>query len=362
MWNFETTNFLILLGGPNQHSRWLPFGKNEVLVLKTNTVNINNSFLSNEDENQNSLIDNEQQGNKEAKSKLVSKNLIRNSKFDNLKSSFQKIVNEYQSRSTLQQMGQAATGAAALSAVISGSINTVRYIQLAREGKITAEEATYKIIGETVASAADSAVKAASTTGLNSLMVRYGSRELAQEILAKQGLKAMLKGNAITVGVVCAVDAVKDLVKLGTGSITKEQFYERQGKGLLMTSAGVVGGSFGAAAASGAAVALGAATGSTALAVASVVGGLSGGLIAGLAMTLAVENGIEKPYRDLVNNTQTLQSAAKELEKVSETALKSQVLFTRFIEINSQMDKAINKQLERIEAAGQRARDIINKI
>ena len=259
-------------------------------------------------------------------------------------------------------MGQAATGAAALSAVISGSINTVRYIQLAREGKITAEETTYKIIGETVASAADSAVKAASTTGLNSLMVRYGSRELAQEILAKQGLKAMLKGNAITVGVVCAVDAVKDLVKLGTGSITKEQFYERQGKGLLMTSAGVVGGSFGAAAASGAAVALGAATGSTALAVASVVGGLSGGLIAGLAMTLAVENGIEKPYRDLVNNTQTLQSAAKELEKVSETALKSQVLFTRFIEINSQMDKAINKQLERIEAAGQRARDIINKI
>lgn len=278
------------------------------------------------------------------------------------KSKLQKIVNEYQSRSTLQQMGQAATGAAALSAVISGSINTVRYIQLAREGKITAEEATYKIIGETVASAADSAVKAASTTGLNSLMVRYGSRELAQEILAKQGLKAMLKGNAITVGVVCAVDAVKDLVKLGTGSITKEQFYERQGKGLLMTSAGVVGGSFGAAAASGAAVALGAATGSTALAVASVVGGLSGGLIAGLAMTLAVENGIEKPYRDLVNNTQTLQSAAKELEKVSETALKSQVLFTRFIEINSQMDKAINKQLERIEAAGQRARDIINKI
>ncbi len=67
-------------------------------------------------------------------------------------------------------MGNAAVGAAALSAVISGSINTVRYIQLAREGKISIEDATFKIVGETVASAADSAVKAASTTGLNSLI------------------------------------------------------------------------------------------------------------------------------------------------------------------------------------------------
>ena len=69
--------------------------ENEVLVLKTNTVNNNNSFLSNEDENQNSLIDNEQNGNKDSKSKSASKNLIKNSKFDNLKISFQKIVNEY---------------------------------------------------------------------------------------------------------------------------------------------------------------------------------------------------------------------------------------------------------------------------
>ena len=278
------------------------------------------------------------------------------------KTKLKEIENTYQTRSTLQQMGKAATGAAALSAVISGSINTVRYIKLAREGKISIEDATYKIVGETVASAADSAVKAASTAALNSLTVRYGTRELAQEILAKQGLKAMLKGNVITVGVACAIDAVKDLVLLGTGSITKEQFYERQGKGILMTSAGVVGGSIGTAGAAGAAVAFGATTGSTALTVASVVGGLSGGIIAGLAMTLAIENGIEKPYRDLIESTNNLKAAATELEKVSQTVLKSQVMFTHFIEINDQMDKAIRKQFDRIDSAGQRALEIINKI
>ncbi len=279
---------------------------------------------------------------------------------DNTK--LKEIENSYQTRSTLQQMGKAAAGAAALSAVISGSINTVRYIQQAREGKISIEDATYKIVGETVAAAADSAVKAASTTGLNSLMIRYGSRELAKEVFAKQGLKAMLRGNAMTVGVVCAIDAVKDLVRLGMGDITKEQFYERQGKGILMTSAGVVGGSMGAAGAAGMAVALGASAGSTAITVASLIGGLSGGMIAGLAMTLAIENGIEKPYRDLVNNTQNLYSAALELERLSGTVLKSQVMFTQFIQLNAQLDKAIANQFDKIDKSGQVAFADINKI
>jgi hypothetical protein len=274
----------------------------------------------------------------------------------------EEIENSYQTQSTLQQMGKAAVGAAAMSAVVSGSINTVRYIQLAREGKLTGDEAALKIVGETVAAAADSAVKASANAGVQSLMVRYGSEKAVTEVLAKQGLKAMIKSNAVTVGVVCAVDAVKDLVRLGMGDINKEEFFERQGKSVLQTSAGVVGGSLGVAGASTVSVALGASVGGTAMTVASVVGGLSGGIIGGLAMTLAIENGIEKPYRDLVRTTGLLQEAARELERVSQTVFMGQVLFSKYIERDLLLEEDLLEQFERIDRAGLEALDAINKI
>jgi len=285
-------------------------------------------------------------------------NELANGKLDKLK----EIESEYQTDSTLQQMGNAAVGAAAMSAVVSGSVNTITYIQLAREGKISADEAVLKIVGETVSSAADSAVKASANAGVQSLMVRYGSKEAAMQVLAKQGMQSMLKTNAVTVGVTCAVDAVKDLVRLGMGDITKEEFFDRQGKGVLMTSAGVVGGSLGAAGGTAIATALGASSGTLAMSAASLVGGLAGGMIAGLAMTLAIEVGIEKPYRDLVQNTQYLQAAAAELQRTSMTIFKGQVLFTKYIEADQQLENALQIQLDRIDAAGERALAAINRI
>jgi hypothetical protein len=249
-----------------------------------------------------------------------------------------------------------------MSAVVSGSINTIRYIQLAREGKLTANEATLKIIGETVASAADSAVKASANVGVQSLMVRYGSEKAVTQILAKQGLKFMLKTNAVTVGVVCAVDAVKDLVRLGMGDINQAEFFERQGKGIMMTSSGVVGGSLGMAGATALAGALGASGGTLAMTAASVIGGLSGGMIAGLAMTLAIENGIEKPYRDLVRNTANLHATAAELERISQTVFMGQVLFTKYLEADAHLEQQLDAQSARTDAAGARALDAINKI
>ncbi|MDL2216202.1 hypothetical protein LJB81_00545 [Desulfovibrio sp. OttesenSCG-928-M14] len=272
------------------------------------------------------------------------------------------IENRYQTKSTLKQMGNAAVGAAAMSAVVSGSMNTVRYIQLAREGRLTAEEATIKIVGETVAAAADSAVKASANAGVQSLMVRYGSEKAVVEVLAKQGLKSMMKSNAVTVGVVCAVDAVKDLVRLGMGDMTKEEFFERQGKGLMATSAGVVGGSLGVAGATALAGALGAGTGTLAMTAASVIGGLSGGMIAGLAMTMAIENGIEKPYRDLVRNTTYMHEAALELERVSKTVLMGQVLFTKYLEADADLEQQLEAQFDKIDAVGNEALALIMKI
>lgn len=272
------------------------------------------------------------------------------------------IESGYQTKSTLKQMGNAAIGAAAMSAVVSGSINTLRYVQLAREGKITAREATIKIVGETVASAADSAIKASANTGIQSLMVRYGSEKAALQILTNQGLKSMLKTNAVTVGVICAVDLVKDLVNLGIGSITKEQFYERQGKGVLTTASGVFGGALGTAGAAGLATAFGAASGTLTMTVASVIGGMSGGLIAGLAMSFAIENGIERPYRELVANTRALRASASVLETVSQTMVKGQVFFSRYLENDIRMEAALQDQMERIDESGMQALDAINRI
>lgn len=272
------------------------------------------------------------------------------------------IESDYQTASTLKQMGNAAVGAAAMSAVVSGSVNTLKYIQLANNGELTAEEATVKILGETVASAADSAVKASANAGVQSLMVRYGSEEAAVQVLARQGMKNMLKTNAVTVGVTCAVDAVKDLVRLGTGQISTQEFFDRQGKGVLMTSAGVAGGAVGTAAGVGVATSLGLSSGTLAMTVFEVIGGMSGGMIAGLAMTLAIENGIEKPYRDLVRNTESLQAAACELERVSRNVFRSQILFTRYLEADYRLEKELQTQLDRVDEAGQRAFEAINKI
>lgn len=273
-----------------------------------------------------------------------------------------KIESEYQTKSTLKQMGNAAIGAAAMSAVVSGSLNTIRYIQLAREGKITAQEATIKIVGETVASAADSAIKASANTGVQSLIVRYGSEKAALEILSSQGLKSMMKTNAATVGVVCAVDLVKDLVLLGMGNINQDQFLERQGKGVLSTGAGVFGGALGTAGAAGIATAFGAASGTLAMTVASVIGGLSGGLIAGLAMSFAIENGIERPYRDLVRNTNNLRETTAILEQVSRNVFAGQVVFGKYLEADRQMENELNIQLQEVDEAGKKALEAINLI
>lgn len=277
------------------------------------------------------------------------------------KSKLQQIEADYQTASTMHQMGNAAVGAFALSCVASGSMNTVRYIQLAKEGKITVEEATFKIIGETAASAADSAIKAAANTGAQSLITRYGSKTIAVQALSKVGLKSLLNTNVVTVGVTCTIDAIKDLVRLGMGDISSREFFDRQGKGMMMTTAGVAGGVIGEA--SGVAMAgMLEITGNAALTLSGIVGGISGGLIAGLAMTMAIEVGIEKPYRDLVRNTSNLRDAARELERVSRNIFHSQILFTKFLEADAQMEQQFQTRLSRIDNAGKRALDIINQI
>lgn len=267
-----------------------------------------------------------------------------------------------QNSSTVAQMRNAAIGAAAMSAVISGAVNTFQCIQLVKKGRISFQEATYKIISETVSSAADSAVKASANVGIQSMMVRYGSEKAIIEVLTKQGLKSVIRTNALTIGVISTVDAVKDLIRLGAGQISKSEFYERQGKNFLTTSAGVIGGSAGAAGVTAIASSLGVGATGLALPIATAIGGIAGGLIAGLAMDLAIRNGIEKPYINLVKNTHNLQKAIFELEQVSRNVFYTHVLFTKFIQENLRLDNELKIQMDRIDAAGSSAFESINRV
>ena len=262
-------------------------------------------------------------------------------------------------QSTLRQMGRAATGAAAMSAIVCGSINIVSYIQKVQAGEISQDEAVAKILVETATSAADSALKAAANTGVQSLITRYGEKAVVEN-LAKQSAKTLLKSNAVTVGVVCAVDAVKDLVALGLGKISKDEFYERQGKGLLNTSAGVWGGSLGAAGANAGFCLLLGATSVPFLV--PLLGGLAGGLIAGLAMNLAIENGIERPFREVVANMAAMQNTALEVKSVAEKMYSGQIIFNRIWEMEADQESAIAQEFGEIDAAGREALHNIIKI
>ncbi len=267
-----------------------------------------------------------------------------------------KINAQLKTRSTVQQMQNAAIGAATMSAIVSGTINTVTYIQKVRNSEMTVEEATKAIFIETACSAADSATKASAVVGVQSLIVKYGTEKVVVNTLAKQTLGAVARTNAISIAVLCAIDAIKDLVKLGSGKITKEEFEERQGKNILNTSAGVVGSSIGMVAVGGLGL-----TG-TSLAILSFAGAMSGGIIAGLAMSFAIENGVEKPYKELIQNTSLLNESARELEKISQNIFLGQVCFTKYFEEDVRLEKNIQQQFKNIDKAGNNALESILKI
>ncbi|MBQ4077058.1 MAG: hypothetical protein IJD65_05260 [Mailhella sp.] len=272
-----------------------------------------------------------------------------------------KMESSYKTKSTLQQASKAAVGAAAMAAVVSGTVNTVRYVQMAREGKISAEDAAIKIMAETASAAADSAVKAGAVVTAQSMLVRAGTEKVVIGTLAQQGMRSLARTNVVTVGVVCAIDAIKDLVSLGMGKMTKEQFYERQGKNILNTGAGVTGGTLGALAGEAAAAGMGLTVSVGGLALLPFIGCMAGGLIAGMAMQSAIENGVERPYRELMRNTALRRCAAEELERLSVRVFQSQILFGRMLEEEYMLDNLLHASMKRMDANNNRVRDILSR-
>lgn len=301
----------------------------------------------------------EAEGNKSTPiSKKEAEDAVKNPKTSKKKV---KIEKKYQDASTVKQMKNAAKGAATISAIMSGSYNVVHYCNLVKQGKISEKEAVYKILAETSASAADSAVKASVTTGIQSTIIRYSSKEVVEK-LAEQSLKGMMRSNVVTIGVVSGIDAIKDLVRLGAGKITKEEFYERQGKGILNTGVGVTGGSVGFSVGSATAMSLGYSAGSTGLIVMGTVGGIAGGLIAGLAMQIAIENHIEKTYYDLLKNTNELKESLQVLQNASKSIFQGQLLFEEFLKEDRKLDENFAIISNEIKISGQKMSSAIDDI
>lgn len=260
------------------------------------------------------------------------------------------------------KMGKFDFGSVARAAIAKGAANSIHYIQQVANDEISAEEAVDKIVEATLSAAAETVATGFSNMEESDLIVEIGAKNTASQILTGQGLKNTLTSNAITGGAALAIEAAKDLVKLGQGEITPEECFERQGKNLLNTAEGIVGASLGSAGGVAIASSLGMGAGSTGAAMATLAGGLSGGMIAGLALTLAIENGVEKPYRDLLRSTENLREAAVELERLSRTMFKGQVLFSKYVQADMMLEKEFQTQMKRVDEAGKRAMEVINKI
>ena len=243
---------------------------------------------------------------------------------------------------TATSTANAAVGAAAVSAIASGAFNVVRYCKMVTDGQLTQTEAVKKIAGEVTASGADAAIKASANVGLQSVMARYSSEEVLRQT-AQNGLATMMQTTAATVAVVSGIEAIKDLVRLSSGQIDKRQFEERTTKNVLRTSISVTGASVGANIAT-----------LLPMSFPPLLGGIAGALIAGQAYAFAVENHIEKPYRELMENTSALKDVLNLLQEVTNNICKSQIVFTAFLAKDAELDAGFQKQHDRIENSGRR--------
>lgn len=221
--------------------------------------------------------------------KAEAEQIAKEAKNGEAKGVHKKIQDAYKSKSTLQQTAKAAAGAAVVTTVIAGTINTISCLSKVQKGQMTTSDAMKYILKNTAIAASDSALKAAGATAAVSLTART-----IPELFTGNVLQMNLTTGAVGGATVCAIDLVECLVKVAAGRMTWKELESRTGKNIFQTGAGVVGASVGAS--------IGVVGGP----VGSMVGAMVGGMITSVAMTVAIENHIEKPFRMIMENTTRL--------------------------------------------------------
>lgn len=205
------------------------------------------------------------------------------------KAAHENVQNQYKNQSTIQQSLNAAKSAALITSVISGTINTISCLTMVQEGKMDVKEAAIYILKNTGIAAVDAAVKAAAGTAGASLAARA-----LPELFQGSMLQSNLVGGAAAGAAVCVVDFVECLVLVYSGRMTMAELETRTGKNIFQTGAGVVGASIGGV------------IGAPAGPIGVFLGSMIGGMITSVAMTVAIDNHIEKPFREIISNTENI--------------------------------------------------------
>lgn len=224
-----------------------------------------------------------------------------------------KMQTGYLNKATVQQTLRAAGSAAVITTVIAGSINTFQYIKQVKDGQITAEQATLRILENTVIAAGDSALKA----GVANASVSIAARSMPGLFTGTLFQRSLANGG-VAGAAVCAVDLVQCLVLFSAGKMTAQEIETRTGKNLFQTGAGVVGASVGATVG-----AIGGPAG-------ALVGSLIGGLITTLAMNIALDNHIEKEFQLTLASTEQVLGSAMGMHEALEYLQVSQQFYADF--------------------------------
>lgn len=225
------------------------------------------------------------------------------------------IQSHYKNKSTLQQTAKAAGAAAAVATVVAGTVNTLSCLKKVRDGRMSSEEAIRYILKNTSIAACDAALKAGSATAAVSIATRN-----IPQMFTGSALQANLAKGGVAGAAICAVDLVQSLVMVASGKMTWRQLEERTGKNIFQTGAGVVGSSIGAS--------IGAAGGP----VGAMIGGFIGGMITSVAMTVAIENRVEKPFRQVMANTELLVESGAFMKRAIEYLAASDAMMNKFKE------------------------------
>lgn len=219
----------------------------------------------------------------------------------------------YLNKATLQQSARAARSAAIITTVIAGSINTFQYIRQFKNGQISAEQASLKILQNTAIAAGDSALKA----GVASASVSIAARSMPG-LFTGTVFKRSFANGSVAGAAICAADLVQCVVMFSAGKMTLEELETRTGKNIFQTGAGVAGASAGAAVGM-----LGGPAG-------ALVGSLIGGLITTLAMNIAIDNHIEKEFQLTLISTEQVVGSAMGMHEALEYLHVSQVCYADF--------------------------------
>lgn len=257
----------------------------------------------------------------------------------------QDMQNKFLKKSTVQQSIKAAGSAALITTVIAGSINTFRYLQLAKEGKMTANEATFAIIQNTAIAAGDSALKAGTSNAVISQLARN-----YPQLFVGSVFKRTLTSSVVAGATVCVIDIIKNCVLFSMGKIDAKQLEERTGKGIFQTGVGLVGANIGAT------------IGSAGGPIGMIVGSLVGGVITTLAGDIAFDHHIEKPFQQNLANTRNLVESGNMMQISLDYLAQGTAFYDEFERGVAQSEALFDSQIETMKQQSLSLRKKLNQL